>query len=235
MKNKYYIPDNLLTYENAKTTKGEALGVMTGILYLAPGSMSGVNFCPAASTGCLAACLFTAGRGAFSNVHNARMNKSHYFNNARAQFIEQLRGEIGRAKKRAKLHKMQLAIRLNGTSDLCFELISDLMTEFSDVQFYDYTKILARLKKPLPKNYDLTFSRSESNDADCIEALKLGFRVAVVISDIDRALDFFAGHTIVDGDLHDIRFLDAPGVIVVLKAKGRARKDQTNFVIREAV
>ena len=162
------------------------------------------------------------------------MNKSHYFNNARAQFIEQLRGEIGRAKKRAKLHKMQLAIRLNGTSDLCFELISDLMTEFSDVQFYDYTKILARLKKPLPKNYDLTFSRSESNDADCIEALKLGFRVAVVMSDIDQAQDFFAGHTIVDGDLHDIRFLDAPAVIVALKAKGRGGEDQTNFVIREA-
>jgi hypothetical protein len=39
----------------------------------------------------------------------------------------------------------------------------------------------------------------------------------------------------VNGDLHDLRFLDPKGGnIVVLKAKGKARKDLSGFVIRNA-
>jgi hypothetical protein len=38
--------------------------------------------------------------------------------------------------------------------------------------------------------------------------------------------------TVFDGDDTDLRFLDPTGVIVGLKAKGRARKDTSGFVIR---
>lgn len=232
--NNYRVPEHLLTYDNAKTSKGEALGVLTGILYLAPSDLSGVDLCPKASDGCRSACLFSAGRGAFKNVFDARMNKTQYFLQDRAAFIAQLDAEILKAKKRAKLLGLKLAIRLNGTSDIAWELISDLMQKHSDTQFYDYTKILARLKKPLPKNYDLTFSRSETNDAECVEALQLGFRVAAVFEDLSQAGAIAHGHVIVDGDLHDIRFLDQGGVVVALKAKGKARKDASGFVIRKA-
>ena len=228
------MPDNLLTYDNAKTSKGEKLGVLTGILYLAPSDLSGVDLCPHASPGCRAACLFTAGRGAFENVHNARLNKTEYFLEDRAAFLIQLEREIERAVKRSKLLGLTLAVRLNGTSDIAWELITGIIQKFSHVQFYDYTKSVARLRKKLPENYDLTFSRSETNDAECIEALKLGFRVAAVFDSLDSAFNVADSVELVDGDLHDIRFLDKPGVIVALKAKGKARRDESGFVIRGA-
>ncbi len=59
----FKLPGSLLSIEaDAKTAKGSASGHLTGILYLAPGTLAGVgNLCPHASPGCLAACLFTAG------------------------------------------------------------------------------------------------------------------------------------------------------------------------------
>ena len=42
-----------------KTIKSEKIGVLTGILYMAPYNLSGKNVCPNASAGCAAACLNT--------------------------------------------------------------------------------------------------------------------------------------------------------------------------------
>ena len=76
----YKIPKNLLSKgtTNAKTSKNEQ---DTYILYLAPYNQNSknINICPKASEGCAEACLFSAGRGAFSNVINARKNKTEYY------------------------------------------------------------------------------------------------------------------------------------------------------------
>ena len=54
---------NLLSVgTNAKTSKGDDENTLTAILYLAPNTISGYNVCPNASPGCIASCLFTAGR-----------------------------------------------------------------------------------------------------------------------------------------------------------------------------
>ena len=37
---------------------------------------------------------------------------------------------------------------------------------------------------------------------------------------------------VIDGDKHDMRFLDSVGVIVGLTAKGEAKKDTSGFVVR---
>jgi hypothetical protein len=71
--------NNLLGISNAKTSKGENLGVLTGILYLAPHTIAGKNLCPFASAGCAAACLYSAGRGAFNSVQRARIAKTKLF------------------------------------------------------------------------------------------------------------------------------------------------------------
>ena len=61
---------------NAKTSKNE---LTTFILYLAPANtVPEFNLCPFASVGCIASCLNTAGRGAFSNVQLARINKTKF-------------------------------------------------------------------------------------------------------------------------------------------------------------
>jgi hypothetical protein len=40
------------------------------------------------------------------------------------------------------------------------------------------------------------------------------------------------GRPVINADEHDLRFLDDKGVIAGLKAKGRAKKDYSGFVIR---
>ena len=224
----------LLTTQNYKTTKGEKLGVLTGILYLAPAKISGYEVCPRRSEGCTQACLYTAGMGAFSNVQQARINKTKAFFEDRDTFLSQLRADIKALAKKAKKLNMTPAIRLNGTSDIEWTRLG-LMQEFADIQFYDYTKVLNRLEKERPANYHITFSKNESNDSECVSALKLGANVAVVFN-TKRGADLpesWNGYPVVDGDDTDLRFMDPKGGYVIgLRAKGRAKKDVSGFVVK---
>jgi hypothetical protein len=78
---KYKRPTKLFGTQNAKTIKGEKLGYTTFIMYMSPEKQntSGKNLCANASEGCKAACLFTAGRGAFSNVVTGRLKNRILF------------------------------------------------------------------------------------------------------------------------------------------------------------
>ena len=218
----------LLSTVNYKTVKGEKLGVLTGILYLAPAKLSGYEVCPKRSKGCTAACLFTAGMGAFSTVQQARIKKTQMFFEQREAFLAQLHKDIKALRRKAAKLNMTAAVRLNGTSDIEWTRMN-IMNMFPDVQFYDYTKVLSRLTKKLPDNYHITFSKSESNESDCKKALDLGFNVAVVFNRLPKK---WMGHKVQDGDNTDTRFLDPSGRIIGLVAKGRARKDNSGFVVR---
>ena len=43
--------------------------------------------------------------------------------------------------------------------------------------------------------------------------------------------DTFMGKKVVNGDLHDLRYLDPKNVVVGLKAKGKAKTDYSGFVM----
>ena len=47
----------------------------------------------------------------------------------------------------------------------------------------------------------------------------------------DRRPEQWYGWPVINGDEHDLRFLDPEGVIVGLTAKGRAKQDKTGFVV----
>jgi hypothetical protein len=224
----------LLTTQNYKTTKGEKLGILTGILYLAPAKISGYEVCPRRSAGCTEACLYTAGMGAFSNVQQARINKTKMFFEDRESFLTQLRKDIQSLVKKAEKMNMTPAIRLNGTSDIEWTRLG-LMQEFPNVQFYDYTKVLNRLTKDLPTNYHITFSQNESNGFEVMTALNSGFNAAVVfnVKKGDDMIKEWNGYPVYDGDDTDLRFMDPKGGYVIgLRAKGKARKDESGFVIK---
>lgn len=224
---------SLITSGDAKTIKGEKLGYRTGIMYLSPANESGViNVCPSASLGCMAMCLNTAGRGQMSMVQEVRRSRTIFLKTNPKDFETILRNEVKAVIESAKRAKMIPAIRINGTSDLP-RLVWPLAEEFSDVQFYDYTK----LPKPWTRtrdNYDITFSRSETNEKDCLDALNEGVNVAVVFSTkkTEKLPDEYLGFEVINGDEHDLRFLDKKGVIVGLTAKGRAKKDTSGFVVK---
>lgn len=224
----------ILTVDSdAKTIKSQKLGVLTGILYLAPAKISGYEVCPRRSAGCTAACLYTAGMGKFSNVQNARIAKTKWFYEDRDSFMDQLRKDINSLIKRAKKKGLTPTVRLNGTSDIEWTRLG-IMNEFPNIQFYDYTKVVKRVKTQLPANYHLTFSKNESNDAECVEALSAGANVAVVF-DTKKGKPLPAtwnGYPVYDGDETDARFLDPKGGYVIgLRAKGSAKKDTTGFVV----
>ena len=118
--------DNLLSISaDAKTIKGLKLGFLTGILYLAPyKTIPLYNTCPMASiAGCDIACLYTAGRGAYSSVQNARINKTNWYYQDRESFINQLIKNIYSLIYKANKLGLIPLIRLNGTSDIKWENI----------------------------------------------------------------------------------------------------------------
>lgn len=211
-------------YENAKTIKGESLGYITAIRYLAPANESGTNVCPNAGA-CASVCLYEAGRGAFANVKAARVAKTIHRLEHRDEHLVLAAAEIIRATKRASVMGMTLAVRLNGTSDLPGDALA-LAKQFPNVQFYDYTK-LKTWRNALPANYHLTLSYDPQTvpAVECQKALAKGVNVAVVfdIKKGDALPTTFLSVPVIDGDEHDLRFLDPVGVVVGLRAKGPAK------------
>ena len=222
---------------DAKTTKGTILGYLTGILYLAPGDISGHEVCAWRNAGCTAACLYTAGRGAFSNVKQSRIRKTRWFFADREAFYVALRSDIEQLIQDAEKMGLIPCVRLNGTSDIVWEYgKSSIIRAFPNEQFYDYTKSVHRAVQSLtselwPSNYHLTFSYSGTNFADCIKVLRLGGNVSVVFDGVKPKA--WGGAPVIDGDLHDLRFTDPSGTVVGLKAKGEAKKDTSGFVVRQ--
>jgi hypothetical protein len=225
---------------NAKTSKGDRYGFLTGVLYLAPSDISGEQVCPMAKTaGCESACLYSAGRGAFSNVQQARINKTHRFFFDRDNFMSDLVKSIKSLIMKAEKTHMIPLVRLNGTSDIRWENVIfrhegklvNIFEVFPHTQFYDYTKISNR--KDIPSNYDLTFSYSGLREfLPHVEKAKLaGMRIATVFRKREDIPSEFMGLECVDGDDSDIRHLDPQGVIVALYAKGKAKSDASGFVV----
>jgi hypothetical protein len=227
----------LLSTANPKIQKGTKMGYLSFILHLSPYDVAGVgNVCPKATKGCIAACLNTAGRGGMftpeqgtNTIQEARKRKTRAFFADRAQFMNDLAGDIRKAIKFAERKALTPVFRLNGTSDLSWEKYEVPGTErnlfelFPTVQFYDYTKVLGRKISDYP-NYHLTFSKADGNDADVARALEQGLSVVAVYDAIPEGVP--------SADETDLRFLDPKGIMLGLKAKGRARKDYTGFVIR---
>jgi len=221
----------LLTVGDAKTVKGQKKGFLTGILYLAPADESGVlNVCPFSSTGCRAACLYTAGRSqVFPMINLARIEKTKWLKRDHVSFYIQIAKDITALVARAERENLIPCVRLNGTSDLP-KMPHYFCERFPAVQFYDYTKI-PRPWERARKNYHLTFSLSEDNHKHAMAALHHGINVAVVF-DSKRIPPMWEGFKVVNGYESDLRFLDKKrtAVVIGLYAKGRAKKDTSGFV-----
>ena len=221
---------------NSKTAKNS---IKTFILYLAPHNLNnkGLTLCKDASKGCIASCLYSAGRGKFSNVQSSRINKANYFVTDKKVFLTQLLKEIKKEIKKASDKDEKIAFRLNGTSDIDFLYLLNKNLDFDielltydKVYFYDYTKSIARAKRYKDfRNYTLTFSKSETNDKEVKEALNLGINVAAVFK--DNLPQKYKGVKVIDGDFSDLEMIKHKNIILGLKAKGDAKKDTTGFVI----
>lgn len=225
---------------NAKTVKGDKYGFLTGVLYLAPSDISGFQVCPMAKLAeCIKACLYTAGRGAFTKTQQARINKTREFFNEQHAFMHTLVFSINALIRQASKKGLTPLVRLNGTSDIRWENIRfehndkfvTIFEVFPEIQFYDYTKIVNR--KDIPVNYDLTvsYSGAQGFQKHVQKAINAGERIAAVFRHQENIPESFLGLDCIGGDDSDIRHIEPKNVIVALYAKGQAKKDTSGFVI----
>ena len=239
----------MFSTKSAKAIKADKYGYINGIHYMAPDRVAGKGtVCVDATDGCKSLCLgqYSGQAGivkdlehGINNVRESRINKVLMFFAHAQDYMGLICLEIRQLiKKSAKLNKT-LCIRLNGSSDIAWERIKikaednkNIYELFPDFQFVDYTKSKARMLNPdRPANLYLTFSRSETNEQDCLELLQKGHNIAVVFG-----CDFpetYMGFPVINGDEHDLRHLDPKGGYVIgLKPKGRkAKADKSGFVV----
>ena len=221
----------LLTKGNRKLKKGEKLGWEPWGLSLLPHSMvDGLNLCSRSTKPCRDSCIVSVGFGSMPNVENARRVRAELWRDDPSLFLVNLSDDLARLQEKASKGK-KISVRLNVFSDVRWEDYLDL-TEFPDVQFMDYTKFRP-WDRIVPENYDLTYSyRNTKTNKDARETLRIleeGYRLSVVMGSELYAKVTLKGrgnilgtdYTVYDGDAHDLRFLEGPG-IVALKAKGKA-------------
>jgi hypothetical protein len=222
------------------------------------------NLCPHASPGCIALCLGReSGQAAMisrvtgtNNVRESRARKARYFMADRTGYMREMFMHTARAVRTARKAGLKLAVRPNGSSDIAYEGLKitvdkafarelsrisgsritagehTLFSAFPRVQFLDYTKNWARFSRPLPANYNLTFSLAENNLSRALPLLAAGQNVAVIFAGV-RPTEFH-GFKVIDGDKHDLRFLDPRASVVGLTPKGMAAKRDLSGMVQRA-
>ena len=206
------------------------------IMYLAPHNLADNKrtVCPYSTIAkCHEPCLNTAGLGGvYSSIQKARIRKTLMFLDDKGTFMAELFKDIFKFQKECEDLGKLPALRLNGTSDIQWETIKiknkNIFDYFPDVLFYDYTKIPTRKVEGID-NYHLTWSYSEAHKKYSELFDKVPYNKAVVFR--KELPSMFKGLKVIDGDAHDMRFLDEPNVVVGLKAKGKAKKDYSGFVV----
>ena len=191
-----------------------------------------------------------------NSVRDSRERKARYFMRERNAYMAEMAHHIAAAWRTSRAKRIKLAVRPNGATDIAYESIRfvisaemarklsriagrpveagihTIFSAFPFIQFVDYSKNPNRFRRALPGNYDLTFSRSETNERDCLDVLASGRNVAVVFADGLPAE--WHGYRVIDGDAHDLRHLDPKGVVVGLSPKGnKAKRSTSGFVVRD--
>jgi hypothetical protein len=234
------LPNLLTTNPKVEKSPDTDEKYLVQILHLAPSFASLFNTCSKATLGCGTNCLNESGHGqkhmmhkGTHAVHVARVIRTLIWFRYRDQFKVKFQRELD--SQRVKAHRLGATpvVRPNGTSDLRFEsLWPELFNDNPDVVFYDYTKDIGRNVSHIP-NYSLCYSVSEESTDMSIElAFSNGMNCVVVgrLKRNDKKPESYMGRAAIDGDSHDLRFLDPKGVFVILFAKGHAYNDKTGFV-----
>lgn len=233
----------LMTMANTKSPKGESLGFLQAMLYLQPNTLGGgKTLCPHSTPSCEAMCLAGAGLSGLPVQMRAKQRRTDFYLTDPLGFYEAVARDIRKLVDIAKAENMTPCVRLNGTSDVIHERTAPwLFRDFASVSFHDYSKIPLHLRRP-PPNYHLTYSIGGAEDMErAVGYLRAGHSVAVVVPEELQAqltgMELRLGDAtcgFINGDLHDLRFLDPPSSIVLLRPKGHVLTDLVRpYIARE--
>jgi hypothetical protein len=191
------------------------------------------NLCVSSSRGCRASCLHNAGRLGMADT--AKLVRSAlYAYDGGARFWHLMDEEIASHKRRVEAKGKKLVVRVNGTSDIHVPV--SLVEKYPDVVFFDYTKHTDVELGWSAVNRYLVYSATERTADDEIDRLISAGHNVVIPFQVKRGHDLpqtYLGHAVIDGDKHDLRFLDPQGVVVGLRhklAKGHKTTDHRGFI-----
>lgn len=239
-------PKKLLSRENVKLRKAEKKDWKGLGLSLAPADISGFEVCASRSKACTEFCIFQSGHGSdhltvegIQRVWSGRILRTLWFFKERQRFMERLYRDIA--------NNRDAAIRLNVFSDWQWErqqiivtpklaeryntssgVFRNLFEVFPETTFYDYTKHHVRMFRPRPANYHLTFSLTEDNVDEARQVLAAGMNIAAVVDEPSGSL---FGYPVIDGDEHDLRFLDPSPRVLGLRAKGSLKTSKSKEMV----
>ena len=245
-------PNKALLRTNTKLEKGGKKYVIKG-LTLAPHALSGTNVCLESTAGCRAACvLWFAGRRVMSTCRVRALADTMQYLNNRDDFYTTLRKNIESHVRQGRRKGFIPLVRLNVASDLDF---TNIIGQFPDCRFYDYSKIAGRYERylsgELPDNYNITYSASERpQGARLADYLTRGGNVAQVFDVLYQPAQGRLGelpteHCYADqwfnvrsADDSDVRIpeLDGYGNVLALRLKGtnaaKQRARNSGFAVR---
>ena len=189
------------------------------------------------SANCFKTCLKSSERLPMAKKVMIERTKLLYQDNE--EYFSRLLIELSKNHASAKRKGKKFAYRNNGTSDR-FEEIKRLL-EMDNPPFdkaYDYSKDFLRvINYQGYKGYHLTFSFDGENTLESSYLLKNKIANVSVVFNVKRDMPLPKKYIldgklyeVIDGDLDDLRFKDKKGVIVGLRAKGKAIKDNGVFV-----
>ena len=223
----------LLTTNQAKMLKSIKYKHESAVLHLsARTKLSAGNYTCllAESKQCFPSCIEMTGHGRLTGAQRARLERTELFRDNRDLFMAMLHVEIKRFILRCEKNGSIPTIRLNGTSDLPWEDYN-VIQQYPNVQFIDYTKAYSRMFKQLPSNYHLTYSINNLTPKNGVKEIYENTRFNCcqigAFKEIPKQITY-DGYTlpIVSGDDSDLRHLDPRGSIVWLKLKTSfSRKD----------
>jgi len=213
-----------------KTEKSDNTGkAETYIMYLQPaGKVAAITLCAGAvASGCEGPCLISSGMLGMSTGQRAATKRTLLMLMRPEWFTTQLLTEVDKAERRALRTGVPALFRLNGTSDVDF---SRVIEQRPDSDFYDYTKVLSRVRKNMLSNYHLTFSGSmysqQSRNA-LRKAVIRGHNVAVAFNTKGlQSDDIQVPDSLVSFDETDLRPLDIAGTIGALTRKGSSKAER---------
>ena len=183
--------------------------------------------CAGATDACRAACVGSrTGQGRLPSSGIARVGRYLAMIFDTPRFYELLDREIETEERRANRHGFKLALRCNVASDLG-SLAARCASRHPDVVFYDYTAITANMRRDdnVRRVYSLKNGARRRQLAQ--HMIESGHGVAVVFAASARKSEplptTWNGAPVIDGDLHDLWFLQAPAsgpFVVGLRVKG---------------
>jgi hypothetical protein len=202
----------------------------TYVMYLQPADKVAVDtLCSfAVLAGCKKPCLISSGQLGMSVGQDAATKRTVLMILRPLDFSSTLLSEIDKAERKALKTGIPALFRLNGTSDVDF---TDIIIQRPDSMFYDYTKILSRVRKNSLSNYDLTFSGSmysTQSKAALRKAVSAKYRIAVAYNTKGLADDGLQlRHDLKSFDTTDLRHLDG-NVVGTLTRKGSNKRERAS-------